>query len=112
VGRRARRRDVRAPAAPKVDYERGGHRLRLRTIMTVATRGEYATIGGTREDAWQRRSEFLFERLVDAWEIEGLEMDRRQLLARFRMASPDERRMVREVLREHLAEYFPDLEAP
>jgi hypothetical protein len=112
VGRRARRRGERAPAAPKAGYARGGHRLRLRTVMTVATRAEYAEIAGNREDAWQRRVEFLFERLVDAWEVEGLELDRRQLLGRFRMASADERRLLREVLREHLAEHFPDLEAP
>ena len=34
------------------------------------------------------------------------------LLARFRVATGDERRLVRDVLREHLAEHFPELEAP
>ena len=36
----------------------------------------------------------------------------RELLMRFRVATQDERRWIRDVLREHLAEHFPDLEAP
>ena len=36
----------------------------------------------------------------------------RELLARLRVATQDERRWIRDVLREHLAEHFPDLEAP
>ena len=35
-----------------------------------------------------------------------------ELLARFRVASPDERRFVRESLRTHCAEWFPELQAP
>ena len=31
---------------------------------------------------------------------------------RFRVASVEERAWIREVLREHLAEWFPDVEAP
>ena len=34
------------------------------------------------------------------------------LLARFRFASAEERRWIREVLRSHLTEHFPDMEAP
>jgi hypothetical protein len=36
----------------------------------------------------------------------------RALLARLRVATPDERRWIRDVLREHVAEHFPDVEAP
>lgn len=112
MGKRSRRRGERAPEAPRASYERDGQRLELRTVLTPATRMEYAAIGGAREDAWQRRVEFLFERLVCGWEVEGLRVERRQLLPRFRFASADERRVIREVLREHLAEHFPDVEAP
>ena len=98
--------------APETVVAREGQQLRLRGSMTIGTRAEYAAIGGTREDAWQRRIEFLFERLVADWSVAGVEVPRKQLLARFRMASPEERQVVREVLREHVAENFPDVEAP
>ena len=112
MGKRARRRGPGPPEAPEVDYERDGHRLRLRTVLSAPTRREYAAIGGAREDAWQRRAEFLFERLFVAWSVAGVPVERKQLLARYRFASQDERRMIRDVLREHTAEYFPDVEAP
>jgi hypothetical protein len=86
--------------------------------MTVGTRREYAAaLAGSplsREDAWQRAVEFLFERLAVRWEIAGTEPITRQkeLLARFRMASQAERRWIRDVLREHVTENFPDVEAP
>jgi hypothetical protein len=52
--------------------------------------------------------------LAVRWEIAGTEPITRQkeLLARYRFASVDERRWIRGVLREHLAEHFPDMEAP
>jgi hypothetical protein len=84
----------------------------------VASRREYAAVihGSplSQEDAWQRRAEFLFERLAVRWEIGGAEPLERQkeLLGRYRLASADERRWVRDVLRRHLAEHFPDMEAP
>ena len=36
----------------------------------------------------------------------------KELLGRYRMASADERRFVRDSLRAHVAENFPELEAP
>ena len=114
--RRQRKADV--PKAPEASYEREEHVLVLRGAMTPATRREYAELGGgaavTREDAWQRSVEFLFERLAVRWEIAGTEpiTKQKELLGRFRFASPEERRWIREVLREHLAEHFPDVEAP
>lgn len=112
MGKRGRRRGAAAPEAPAASYARDGHELELRTVLTPATRREYAAISGTIEDAWQRRAEFLFERLVTGWSVEGVAVERKQLLARFRFASAEERTVIREVLREHVAEHFPDVEAP
>jgi hypothetical protein len=86
--------------------------------MTPATRREYAAAAAgsplSREDAWQRAVEFLFERLAVRWEIAGTEPITRQkeLLGRFRFATTDERRWIRDVLREHLAEHFPEVNPP
>ena len=62
--------------------------------MTPATRREYAAaMAGSplsREDAWQRGVEFLFERLAVRWEIADAEPITRQkeLLGRYRFAAP------------------------
>jgi hypothetical protein len=107
------------PKAPESEYrDAEGNRLVLRGAMTPGTRREYTETGSgnplSRDDAWQRSVEFLFERLVVRWEIAGTDPLTRQqdLLARFRFAGSDERLWIRGVLREHLAEHFPDLEAP
>jgi hypothetical protein len=88
----------------------------LRGSLTPGARREYAAVlaGGLhREDAWQRAIELLFERLAVSWTIAGLEIDRQQeLLARYRAASDAERRFVRDALRRHVNEHFPELEAP
>jgi hypothetical protein len=95
-----------------------GDVLVLRGSMTVGTRREYAeTMGGSplsQEDAWHRGVEFLFERLAVSWAVAGTDAltKQKELLTRFRMASQDERRWIRDVLREHLAEHFPDLQPP
>ena len=119
MGKRSRRRGAETLRAPESEYRSpDGDVLALRGAMSPATRSEYAAaLAGSplsREDAWQRAVEFLFERLAVRWEIAGTEPITRQkdLLARFRFASQDERRWIREVLREHLAEWFPDVEAP
>jgi len=111
-----KRERIRAPESEYGDEQ--GSVLVLRGSMTPKTRQAYATeLHGnvlSQEDAWQRAVEFLFERLAVRWEIAGTDPITRQkeLLARFRFASIDERRWIRGVLREHLAEHFPDLEAP
>ncbi len=91
--------------------------LTLRGAMTPATRREYAAVLSgsplSQEDAWHRAVEFLFERLAVRWEISGVPIKRqKELLGRLRFASGDERTWIRGVLREHLAEHFPELEAP
>jgi hypothetical protein len=122
VGRRARNRDrLRAPSSDYTDPD--GNVLTLRGSLKPAARGEYAqTLAGagsgaraaaTQEDAWQRAVELLFERLAVRWTIAGAPIERqRDLLARFRVASPPERAWVREAIREHCVANFPDVDAP
>jgi hypothetical protein len=55
--------------------------------------------------------EFLFERLAVRWELAGLPLEgQKELLGRFRMASPEERRSVRTALAEHLRARHPGIE--
>jgi hypothetical protein len=119
MGKRSRRRGAAAlPEAPESAYsDPDGNVLVLRGAMTARTRGEYARARGggqDREDAWQRSVEFLFERLAVRWQVAGTEPIERQrdLLGRYRMASTAERAWIRDVLREHVAEHFPDVEPP
>jgi hypothetical protein len=104
--------------AEPVDYtDPDGNVLTLRGSLTPATRREYAaTLSGnplSQEDAWHRALEFLFERLAVRWTIAGAPIERQQeLLARFRVASREERDWVRGAVREHCAEHFPDVQAP
>ena len=120
MGRRGRRQEkLRAPSSDYADPE--GNVLSLRGSLTPGSRREYAEAldpkGGkaaaTREDVWQRGMELLFERLAVRWVIAEEPIERqRELLGRLRMASPGERAWVRQTLREHCAEHFPDVQAP
>ncbi|ADB49509.1 hypothetical protein [Conexibacter woesei] len=116
MGRRSRQRDK--LAAPTSDYtDADGNVLTLRGALTPATRQQYAAVVSgsplSQEDAWQRAVEFLFERLAVSWTIAGVPIAKqKELLQRYRFASQDERRWIRDVLREHLAEWFPDMSAP
>lgn len=109
MGRRGR---LKAPVTEYRDAQ--DNVLTLRGSLTASSRSEYSAIlkgGLDREDAWQRAVEFLFERLARSWSIEGLRITRQdELLARYRMASSDERRFIRDALREHASEWFPELE--
>ena len=114
MGRRSRQRErVKAPTST---YPGAGGELELRGSLTPASRRDYAALvagGSTREDTWQRAVEFLFERLAVSWTVEGVAWTKqKEVLARFRVASQEERAWVRDVLREHVAEWFPDVEAP
>ena len=94
--------------------------LTLRGSLTVGSRRAYAEVlagadapAASREDAYQRAFELLFEQLAVRWVIAGVPLERqRELLARLRMASHEERGWVRETLRAHCAEHFPELQAP
>jgi hypothetical protein len=116
MGRRSRQREK--LAAPTSDYaDAEGNVLTLRGALTPATRQQYADVLAgsplSQEDAWQRAVEFLFERLAVRWTISDVPIEKqKELLQRFRFASQDERRWIRDVLREHLAEWFPDMTAP
>ena len=123
MGKRSRRRaagEAKAPRggrAPHTDYEDGeGNALRLRGSLTTGSRREYAAAlaaGISREDAEQRALELLFERLAVRWTVAGVPTEgQRELLGRLRLASPGERQWVRETLRAHCAEWFPDVQVP
>jgi hypothetical protein len=115
-----RRRRLRAPDSEYRDAD--GNSVVLRGSLTPGTRSRYAHVlsgealgpGSTREDAWHRAFEFLFERLAVSWTIAGAPPLTRQgeLLARLRMASAAERAWLRDCLREHCARSFPDVDAP
>ena len=118
MGKRARRRGAADKLeAPEASYtSESGDELVLRGAMTPKTRTQYASVvhgGLNQEDAWQRAVEFLFERLAVRWVVSGVPTEgQKPLLMRFRVATRDERTRIRSVLREHLAEHFPDVEAP
>jgi hypothetical protein len=118
MGKRARRRGAvdKLSAPDSVYSSQSGDELVLRGAMTAKTRTQYASVlhgGLQREDAWQRAVEFLFERLAVRWTVSDVPTEgQKALLMRLRVATADERRWIRDVLREHLAEHFPDLKAP
>jgi hypothetical protein len=116
----ARRERLRPPTSEYRDDD--GNAVVLRGVLSAPTRaayvrvrsGEEARPGATREDAWQRAVEFLFERLAVSWTIAGAPpiTRQRELLARLRIASPAERSWLRDCLRRHCAACFPDVNAP
>ena len=94
-----------------------GNALTLRDELTPGTLRQLERLdsrpGASAEDRWQRRMELLFERLAVRWTISGVPTEgQRELLAGLRGATPAERRWVRDALREHVAEHFPELQAP
>lgn len=128
MGKRNRRRsrgdqaDPNELVAPNSDYtDAHGAVLTLRGVLSPATRREYAQVlagtdgrpSATQEDTWQRAVELLFERLAVRWLVAGVDTEgQRELLGRLRLASPVERQWVRETLRTHCAEHFPDVQVP
>jgi len=119
VAKRARRKGkLSAPTSDYTDAE--GNVITLRGSLSPASRAEYARASSGEgrpaaavEDNWHRAVEFLFERLAVRWVIAGVPLQRqRELLARLRMASTEERAWIRTVLRQHCAEHFPDVQAP
>jgi hypothetical protein len=116
MGRRSRRRGGReTPPVTATDYrDTEGNVLRLRDSLSDGTLRQLEQLdarpAASADDRWQRRVELLFERLAVSWEIAGLPLEsQRELLGRYRMASADERRWVRETLAEHLRTRHPDV---
>lgn len=109
-----RRRREKAPVET-VDYaDSDGNVLTLRRELspgTVRKLGEGPrSAAASADDAWQRRSEAMFERLAVRWEVAGLPIeDQKVLLGRYRMASAEERGWVQARIAEHVAEFIPDL---
>ena len=113
-----RNRGVGRLSAPSTDYrDAEGAVLTLRGSMSPLTRRKYASTlhdqRRTTDDSWHRAVEFLFERLVVRWTIFDVPTEgQKQLLERFRIATADEKRWIRDVLRQHIEANFPDVEAP
>jgi hypothetical protein len=114
MAKRKRPRSKKEPTAT-VDYaDPEGNVLTLRRSLS---RGTIRKIGerppraaGSLEDAWARREELLFERLVVRWEIAGLPLtDQAMLLGRYRMADAGTQRWVRETIAGHLQRHIPEL---
>jgi hypothetical protein len=121
MGRRSRRRAKQGAQAPEVassttDYtDDEGNVLTLRDELSAGTLRKLhdldAKPAASAEDRWNRRAEFLFERLAVRWEIAGLPLEgQKELLGRYRLASAEERRRVRAALAEHLATRHPEIE--
>jgi hypothetical protein len=121
MGKRSRRRNRgEAEAAPvtTTNYaDPEGNVLTLRDRLSAGTvktvRQLDSTPAASAEDRWQRRAELLFERLAVGWTIAGLPLEgQKELLGRYRMATGEERRWVRETIERHVSERQPELTGP
>ncbi len=114
MAKRKQRRQQR-PKAPTVEYtDPEGNVLALRAWLssgTIAKIGEAPpSHAASLEDAWQRRSEAMFERLAVSWEIAGLPLtEQKMLLGRYRMADAETQRWVRQTIADHVARHIPQL---
>ena len=108
-----------APAEPGAtsDYrDDEGNVLTLRDELSAGTLRQLAELdaqpAASAEDRWQRRVEFLFERLAVRWEIAGLPLEgQKELLGRYRMASAEERRACARRSRSTCASAIPERRA-
>jgi len=110
--KKQRREREKAPTIDYVDPE--GNVLTLRQTLspgTIAKVGEPPSgEAASQDDAWRRRYEALFERLVVRWEIAELPLtDQKMLLGRYRMADAETQRWVRQTIAEHLERHIPEL---
>jgi len=114
MAKRKQRRRHREPG-PTHDYsDPEGNVLTLRAGLSPGTisklREPLAGEAGSADDAWQRRTELLFERLAVRWQIAGLPLtDQKLLLGRYRMADDETRRWVRRTVAEHVERHIPEL---
>jgi hypothetical protein len=114
MAKRKKQRRPRAKAATVAYTDPEGNVLTLRESLsagTIAKIGEPpASRAASVDDAWRRREETLFERLVVGWEIAGLPLtDQKMLLGRYRMADAETQRWVRQTIDHHLRRYLPEL---
>jgi hypothetical protein len=122
MGKRSRRRarggaperPGRAPASSTDYRDAEDNVLTLRDELSAGTLRQLEQLdarpASSAEDRWQRRAELLFERLAVRWEIAGLPLEsQKELLGRYRMASADERRWIRDTMGEHLRTRHPDI---
>ena len=120
MGSRSRRRARQDEATPErastTRYgDAEGNVLTLRDELSPGTLRKLADLdsrpAASADDRWQRRVEFLFERLAVRWEIAGLPLEgQKELLGRYRLAGSSERAQVRAALAEHLAKHHPEVE--
>jgi hypothetical protein len=111
-GKRQRRPRQKAETVDYTDAE--GNTLTLRQSLSQGTIAKIeagpATAATTRDDAWHRRVELLFERLAVRWEIAGLPLtDQKMLLGRYRIADSATQQWVRETISEHVERHIPEL---
>ena len=104
-----------APASTTSYIDEEGNILTLRDELSAGTLRKLADLdakpASSAEDRWQRRVEFLFERLAVRWELAGLPLEgQKELLGRYRMASAGERQQVRRAIAEHLAARHPEID--
>jgi hypothetical protein len=110
----AKRRREREPVET-VDYtDPEGNVLTLRQSLSDKTirkiNKPHRKDAASAEDVWARRQELLFEHLVTSWEVAGLPLDdQKMLIGRYRMASADEQRWVRETIAAHVERHIPSL---
>jgi hypothetical protein len=110
---RAKRRS--REKAVTIEYaDAEGNVLRLRESLSAGTIAKIGESPGSQaasvEDAWRRREEALFERLVVSWEIAGLPLtEQKMLLGRYRMADAETQAWVRRAIATHLERYIPEL---
>jgi hypothetical protein len=111
---RPKRRRAREPVAT-VDYrDEEGNVLTLRRDLSAGTIRKIGSgpprAATSADDAWRRRQELLFERLVVRWEIAGLPLDdQKLLLGRYRMADAATQGWVRRTISEHVSRHIPEL---
>jgi hypothetical protein len=113
----AKDKKQRRPRAKAVTIDYPDPEGNVLTLRESLSRGTIAKIGeapsseaASVDDAWRRREEALFERLVVGWEIAGLPLtDQKMLLGRYRMADTETQRWVRRTIDAHIERYIPEL---
>ena len=117
MAKRKPKRRLREKTPTESYTDADGNVLTLRRSLSAATISKIGeppvAAAASQDDAWARRSELLFERLVTSWEIAGLPLDdQSMLLGRYRMADSETQRWVRETIVRHLERFIPELAAP